>query len=168
MSQLGSGPEIVHIDRLTRFHGTVPTAWKQILRRENETASEKSASEDEACGSAESAEETRAKNAVVQPANALANANNGDMHGAVNVDTSDTDRDHTDTNVSDVDMTGDLIDFTDGIVELADCDASELFDNGDCVDVTDDSGVGLDDGCIGSSDSCMNGGISPTRIGSLG
>jgi len=26
-----SGMEIVHIDRLTRFHGTVPKLWKQVL-----------------------------------------------------------------------------------------------------------------------------------------
>jgi len=32
-----SGMEIVHIDRLTRFHGTVPKPWKQVIRMEQES-----------------------------------------------------------------------------------------------------------------------------------
>jgi len=40
-----TGMEIVHIDRLTRFHGTVPKLWKQVLRKEQEIAHELSASE---------------------------------------------------------------------------------------------------------------------------
>ena len=119
----------------THFHGTVPKAQKLVLEKESETASEKSASEDEVCTSTENAEAARAKNAAGLPANALANANNGDECSAANANASKVVSNEMDANVSNIDMTGDLIDFTDGTVELADCDASEVFDNGDCFDV---------------------------------
>jgi len=151
-----SSMEIVHIDRLTRFHRTVPKPWKQVLRKEQETASEKSASEDEACASAGNAEATHAKDAAGLPERATANANNGDMH------TSDSNYEEMDANVTntDSDMTVDLIDFTDGIVELADCDASDQTDTGDCFDVANDSGVELYNTSIDLPDSCMNGDTS--------
>jgi len=70
-----SGMEIVHIDRLKRLHGTVPKPWKQVLRKEQETASEMSASENETCAIAGNAEATHAKNAAGLPERATANAN---------------------------------------------------------------------------------------------
>jgi len=159
-----SSMEIVLIDRLMLFHGTVPKPWKQVLRKEQETASEKSASEDKACTSAENAEATRAKNAAALPERALANANNGDMHNVPDANATDGNSEETDTNVTntDTDMTVDLIDFMDGIVELADCGGDDRIDNGDCLStshhVVDDSAVELetsfwsyasDDDCTG-------------------
>jgi len=57
-------------------------------------------------------------------------------------------------------MTVDLIDFADGIVELADCGTSDQNDNGDCFDLADDSGVELYNTSIDSPDSCMKGDMS--------
>jgi len=43
------------------------------------------------------------------------------------------------------------------IVELADCNASDQSDNGDCCDLADDSGVELYNASIDLPDSCMTG-----------
>jgi len=59
-----SGMEIVHIDRLTRFHGTVPKLWKQALRKEQEIAHEISAGKDEAQKNAINVEATCGKSAL--------------------------------------------------------------------------------------------------------
>jgi len=163
-----SNPEIVHIDRLTHFHGIVPKAWKLVLENENETVSEKSASEDEACASTMGAEATHAKNAAGLHVTALADANNSDECSAANANASEVVFDNTNENVSNIDTADNLIDSTDVIVELADGDASEMFDNGDCFDmsdIVDDSGVGLDGVCIDSPDSCMTDDMSRDRIG---
>jgi len=117
-----SGMEIVHIDRLTRFHGTVPKPWKQILRKEQETASEMSASEDEASASAANVEATRAKNAAALLEQVIANANNSDAPCAADKNASDCNTAAMDMNVvsTDSDMTVDLIDFTDSSAESID------------------------------------------------
>ena len=151
----------MHIDRLTCFHGTVPKAWKLVLDKENETASEKSATEDEACASAMDAKATCAENAgELLAVTALANANNGDECSMANANASEVVFNNTNGNVGNIGMAGDLIDLTNGIVKLADSDASEMFDNGDYFDMSDvvnDSGVGLDGICIDSSHSSMTG-----------
>ena len=69
-----SGMEMVHIDRLMCFHGTVPKPWKQVLMKEQETASAMSASEDEARASAANVEAMRAKTAAGLPEQAIAKA----------------------------------------------------------------------------------------------
>jgi len=108
-----SGMEIVHIDRLTRFHGTVPKPWKQVVRKEQEVASEMSASEDEAHKNAINAEATRDKNALGLLEQAVANVNNSDAHNTADKNASDCNA--VNAISTDTDMTADLIDFTDGV-----------------------------------------------------
>ena len=35
-----SSPLIIHIDRLSRFHGTDPTKWKKVVTKENAALNE--------------------------------------------------------------------------------------------------------------------------------
>jgi len=139
----------VHIDRLTRYHGTVPKAWKPVFVREEEMTSEMSVNGKEICNSTEVDEAMHAKN--------YASELDTDMSAVV--DASDNIRE-SEANVSDnicdsagnSDMEGDLINLTDRIVELVDVDAgdqlqTDIFDNGEYFDMsnlTDNSGIDLD------------------------
>jgi len=77
------------------------------------------------------------------------------MQSATNNNASDCNTAETDMNAisTDSDMTVDLIDFVDGIVELVDCSVSDQNNNSDCCDLADDSGVELYNASIDSSDS---------------
>jgi len=46
-----SKPEIMHIDRLIRYHGTVPKARKSVLANEEEMVLEMTVDSKEACAS---------------------------------------------------------------------------------------------------------------------
>ena len=131
-----SNPEIVHIDRLTHFHGNVPKAWKTVLDQEDAMALEKTISEDEACASATDNVAARAKNAVSElDANVSANANVNEGEASASESVSD----NAGNNACNADTDSDLMYLTDGIVELTDAnsDTDEVFDNGNYFDISD-------------------------------
>ena len=105
------------------------------MRKEQEIAHEISASENEVQKNAMTAEATRAKGALGLPEQAVASTNNSDAHNMADKKASDC---NAPAPISiDTDMTVDLIDFTDSVVELADCRESDQGD--DCLLYTSDA-----------------------------
>jgi len=88
------------------------------------------ADKDKASASSAGAEATRVKDVATQSESVSANANDSDDNSAANVNASDHILSDTNAEVTNLDSVDDLMDFTDGMLELADCDASEIFDNG--------------------------------------
>jgi len=98
-----------------------------------------SASENEAQKNAIHVEARRAKSSHELLEQAVASTNNSDAHNMADKNASDCTA--ADAISTDTDMTVDLIDFTDGVVELTDCRESDA--GGQSDDLIDDSGVGL-------------------------
>lgn len=126
-----SVPIIVHIDRLTRFHGTIPKAWKMEMEKErtSDGMTDKKAADANTAG----AEVTHAENAETHSTGMPSDIARGSDCTAT-----DADNDHRASDGKGVEVaTGDLVDLTDGVVELADYDAGEIFDDGTYFDMSD-------------------------------
>jgi len=106
-----SGMEIVHIDRLTRFHGTVPKLWKQAMRKEQDIAHEMSASKDEAQKNAINVEATRAKSSLELSEQVVASTNNSDAHNMADKNASNCNATSTDSGLG-IDVVDDLVDIS--------------------------------------------------------